>query len=230
MKTTKHTLSALFVILFTCALILTGCSGSFDAKGYTKSFLDVIAKGDYTQYASLTNSSEDDAKKEREYLLDNSVNSLLTNVTVSDETKQKISNMFETIYTKWDYEVLDAQKNEDGSYSVPVKVRKLNAFSKAFTTTIERVQERLKTIDESDEQEYNDLFYQTFAETVNENTAKNNYSTAATISVKISPSEKDKNVYEIDDDSVQALFDGLMNLDALQEDAASASSAKSSKE
>ena len=220
MKAMRNTLLTLLLV-FATALSLTGCSTSFDAKGYTQSFLDVIAKEEYTQYAKLTDSSEDDAKNERESLLEGSVSSLLTNVTVSDDTKQKISDMFNTIYKKWNYEVQDAQKNDDGSYTVPVKVKKLNAFSDAFTTTYKRVQDRVKTIDDSKEQEYYDLFYATFAEAVQETAKSDSYGDTATIDVKVSPSEKDKNVYELEEDSISALFDGLMDMDALEKEASS---------
>ena len=228
----KRILCLIFIFCFT--LTLSACSLSditkffsdFDASTYTRSFLDAICKNDYTEYAKITNSTEDEAKQEYETLLDNSVTSLLSTVTVSDETKQKIREMFHSIYSKWNYEVGEATKNDDGSFSVPVTVRQLTAFKGSLTATTKRFNERTKDSADLDDGSYYDLHYQTFIEVINETIAKGEYGDETIVQVKVVPSSSDSNVYEIDSESIAALYNAAMDLSSIQEEAASLAEAE----
>jgi hypothetical protein len=226
--------SVLCLLLIICCTITTSaCSLSditkyfsdFDARAYTESFLDLIAKNDYADYAEITDSTEDEAEQVYESLLDNSVNSLLSTITVSDDTKQQIREMFKSIYSKWSYEVGEATKNSDKSFTVPVTVHQLVAFKGALAETTSRFQKRVDNSESLSDDSYYDLYYQTFIEIVNETVSKAEYSTDTTVSVKISPTSSDSNVYEISSDSSSELFRAAMDLDTLESEASSITAA-----
>ncbi len=218
------------ILIFCCTLTMSACSlsditklfGDFDASAYTKAFLDAISKNDYTEYTKITNSTEEQAKKEYESLLDSSVNSLLSTITVSDETKQKVREMFHNIYSKWNYQVGEAVKNDDGSFNVPVTVRQLTAFKGALNETAKRFADRSKEMKSMSDSSYYDLYYQTFIEIVNDTMAKGEYAEPVTIQVVVAPTSSDSNVYEIKSTSISDLYNAAMDLDVLQKEAESA--------
>ena len=215
------------VLVFCCVVTLSACSLSditkifsdFDASAYTQAFLDAITKNEFTAYAEITNSTEDEAKKEYESLLDSSVTSLLSSITVSDETRQKIREMFHTIYSKLECKVGEATKNDDKSFTVPVTVKKLTVFKGVLKETINRFENRSKESKSMADSAYYDLYYQTFMELVNETLAKNEYGEETVVQVKVSPTASNSNVYEIQAESITALYNATMDMDALQQDA-----------
>lgn len=219
------------ILVFCCVTTLSACSLSditkifsdFDASAYTQAFLDAISKNEFTQYAEITNSTEEDAKKEYESLLDESVNSLLSTIKVSDETRQKVRDMFHDIYSKWNYSVGEAVKNDDKSFTVPVTVKKLTVFKGVLKETITRFEKRTKESTSMDDSAYYDLYYQTFIELVNETLAKNEYGDETVIQVSVSPTSSNSNIYEIKPESITALYNATMDMETLQEEAASIS-------
>lgn len=150
----------------------------------------------------------------------------MSTVTVSDETKQKIREMFHSIYSKWNYEVGEATKNDDGSFSVPVTVRQLTAFKGSLTATTKRFSERTEKAADLDDGSYYDLYYQTFIEVINETIAKGEYGEETIVQVKVAPSSSDSNVYEMDSESIAALYNAAMDLNSIQEEAASLAEAE----
>ena len=220
------------ILVFCCTITMSACSLSditkifsdFDASAYTQAFLDAISKNEFSKYAEITNSTEDEAKKEYESLLDNSVSSLLASITVSDETKQKVRDMFHTIYSKWNYSVGEAVKNDDKSFTVPVTVKKLTVFKGVLKETVSRFEKRTKESKDMNDSAYYDLYYQTFIELVNETLAKNEYGEETVIQVSVTPTTSNSNVYEIKAESITALYNATMDMEVLQEEAASISS------
>jgi hypothetical protein len=124
--------------------------------------------------------------------------------------------MFQAIYSKWSYEVGEATKNSDNSFTVPVTVHQLVAFQGALSKTTTRFKKRVDNSEALSDDSYYDLYYQTFIEIVNENVSKEEYSTDTTVSVKVSPTSSDSNVYEISADSSSELFRASMDLDTLE--------------
>lgn len=207
-------------LILCCTLTMGACSfRDFDASAYTKSFLDAISKNDFTEYAKLTDSTEEKAKQEYEQLLESSVTNLLGNITVTDETKNNIREMFHTIYSKWSYEVGEAEKNSDGSFTIPVTMRQLTAFTGALKTTAERFEKRTGKSDNLNDNDYYNLYYQTFVEAVNENVAKGTYAEPATVKVKVAPSSSNSNLYELPADSISALYSAAMDMDSINKEA-----------
>lgn len=220
------------ILVFCCTITMSACSLSdiakifsdFDASAYTQAFLDAISKNEFTEYADITNSTEEEAKKEYESLLDSSVSSLLASITVSDETKQQVRDMFHDIYSKWNYSVGEAVKNDDKSFTVPVTVKKLTVFKGVLKETVTRFEKRTKDSKNMNDSAYYDLYYQTFIELVNENLAKSKYGDETVIQVSVKPTTSNSNIYEIASESITALYNATMDMDVLQEEAASIAS------
>lgn len=220
------------ILVFCCTITMSACSLSdiakifsdFDASAYTQAFLDAISKNEFTEYADITNSTEEEAKKEYESLLDSSVSSLLASITVSDETKQQVRDMFHDIYSKWNYSVGEAVKNDDKSFTVPVTVKKLTVFKGVLKETVTRFEKRTKNSKNMNDSAYYDLYYQTFIELVNENLAKGKYGDETVVQVSVKPTTSNSNIYEIASESITALYNATMDMDVLQKEAASIAS------
>ena len=73
---------------------------------------------------------------------------------------------------------------------------------------------------------YYDLHYQTFIEVINETIAKGEYGDETIVQVKVVPSSSDSNVYEMDSESIAALYNATMDLSSIQEEAASLAEAE----
>ncbi len=223
-KKVKQTICVMLILC--CTTMMSACSlsditklfGDFDAQGYTQSFLDAIVKKDFSQYAEITNSSEETAKKEYETLLDSSVTNFLSTMTVSDATKQDVRNMFETIYSKWNYEVGEATKNDDDSFTVPVTMRQLVAFKGTLKTTQDEFTKEAKKKPNLTENEYYDLYCKVFIDAVNKNIEKGNYGEPTVVNVKVAPTAADKNVFEISQASITEMYNAAVDISILQEE------------
>lgn len=214
------------MLVLCCTVMMSACSLSditklfrdFDAQGYTQSFLDAIVKKDFSEYAEITNSSEETAKKEYETLLDSSTTNFLSAMTVSDATRQEVRTMFDTIYSKWHYEVGEATKNDDDSFTVPVTLRQLKAFTGALQTTQDEFTKEAKKKPNLTQNDYYDLYCKIFIDAVNKNIEKGNYGEPAVVNVKVAPTAADKNVFEISRDSIQQMYNAAVDASVLQEE------------
>ena len=86
----KKRLFALLCMITVVASMVTGCVTSFDATGYVKGYLDSTMKADFDEYAKLCDSEVSEVEKVYNKGIDNNVTSMLTGITVNDETKESI--------------------------------------------------------------------------------------------------------------------------------------------
>lgn len=128
MKNTKAKFSLLLLLVVVMGCTLMGC-GSFDATKYVRACLDSCFHGDFTEYKEITKASEEDVTKVYNQLIDSEVNALSAAYTVSDEQKEKFRTLFIDMYKKCKYDVGEATKNSDGSFSVPVTTYKMTVFA-----------------------------------------------------------------------------------------------------
>lgn len=124
-KKTKHTLLLIFTLMVGC--ILTGCT-DFDATRYVQSCLDATFHGEFSDYMEMTKSTETEARAAYDSLIQSEVDSLEQGYTVSDEQKEKFRGLFTDMYKLCKYEVGEAVKNDDDSFTVPVTTYKLTIF------------------------------------------------------------------------------------------------------
>ena len=140
MQAKKRILSVVLAVMV--CLGLAACGKDFDAAGYTKSVLDANYHGEYKDYAKFRNLSEDEAKAEIEDAMDAQVEAAFLGQDVSDEAKAKYREAVMGIMKLSKYEVKEAKKEDDGSYTVIVEIEPVNAFSMAndaFTEITARI-------------------------------------------------------------------------------------------
>lgn len=114
----KSLLASAVAAIFICTL--TAC-GSFDASGYVKSALDANIHGEFEEYAELVDISLEEAEQDYNANLDSALQSL-ESFDLSDEMTDKYRTLFADLMKKTKYEVGEATKNKDGSYTVPVTI------------------------------------------------------------------------------------------------------------
>ena len=101
----------------------------FDAKSYVQSSLDAYYHGDYKDYANLLEISEKDAKKEIEEDFNESIQQQfddsdnITDKGIADYAKKLVE-----VKKLAKYKVQDEKKDEDGNYTVSVKVEPSDVF------------------------------------------------------------------------------------------------------
>lgn len=213
MKTKKNTL-IVTVIMIAC--LATGCSlFSFDASGYIKACLDANMHGEFEEYAKITNSSVEDIEKLYNDFLETDL-SFLKQYNVNEEKEQQFRELFINLYKKTQYEVGEATKESDGSYTVPVTVHKMIIFKSVMETLEDDVtawaesQVSSGTTPSTDEI-YNfvlDYMYDKIAAEVDNPT----YDEPQTTSIKVS--KNSDNVYAVDQNELQSLFESLIDLEA----------------
>lgn len=123
---TKKTSLLLSIVMIAC--LVTGCAfGGFDASAYVRSCLDANLHGEFEEYAKITNSEVSDVENLYNSFLDTDL-SFLKVYNADDETQTKFRELFIKLYKNTKYEVGEATKESDGSYTVPVKVYKMDVF------------------------------------------------------------------------------------------------------
>ena len=128
-KLQKH--SFLLILTFMLGCMLTGCS-EFDASAYIQACLDANTKGEFETYAELTNSSVEDIENIYNQNIETEL-SYLQGYSMSEEQTEQFRNLFIDMYKSFKYEVGEATKNDDDSYSVPVTSYKLYVFKDIMT-------------------------------------------------------------------------------------------------
>ncbi len=126
-RVTNKKLSILLIMCLTVSFVLTGCMPSFDASGYIKACLDANTKGEFEEYAEITNSTVEEVESLYNQAIDTEM-SYIERYNVSDEKKAEFRQLFIDMYKNFKYEVGEATRNEDDSYTVPVTTYKLMIF------------------------------------------------------------------------------------------------------
>lgn len=179
---------------------LAACGKDFDAAGYTKSVLDANYHGKYADYAKFRDLSEEEARAEIEEGMDAQVDSAFAGQSISDEAKEKYKKAVIGIMGLSKYEVKEAEKQEDGSYTVKVEIEPVDAFSTA-NNAIEKISKKYqkKGKDLTDANVLVDILVDALNRGVNNNT----YGEPQTVEVKVVQDEG--NVYGIGEDEISAL-------------------------
>lgn len=216
--------SRIFMPLFLLVLMfsLTGCFGeSFDASRYVKGCLDASTKGVFEDYIATTNETEEQAKKEYEENIENELKSITGTVSMDEKQQEEWRTLFKDIYSKYKYEVGEAVKGDDMSFTVPVKTYRLQIFKTAYDETQEKLAADLEKMlkkknaktPSNDElmQMYLDYMKTAFQEKV----ANPEYAEEETVNVTVKVNHS-TNEYEIDQASVKSLFDAMDDSDNMQ--------------
>ena len=166
-------------------LVLSACSRQldFDAKSYVQSSLDAYYHGDYKDYANLLEISEKDAKKEIEEDFNESIQQQfdysdnITDKGIADYAKKLVE-----VKKLAKYKVQDEKKDEDGTYTVSVKVEPSDVFQTLQQSSAEVSKEKIvQGMKETDP----GVFASVLTESVQKSIDKNSYGDSVTVTVKV---------------------------------------------
>ena len=166
-------------------LVLSACSRqpAFDAKSYVQSSLDAYYHGDYKDYANLLEISEKDAKKEIEEDFNESIQQQfddsdnITDKGIADYAKKLVE-----VKKLAKYKVQDEKKDEDGNYTVSVKVEPSDVFQTLQQSSAEVSKEKIaQGMKETDP----GVFASVLTESVQKSIDKNSYGEPVTVTVKV---------------------------------------------
>ena len=166
-------------------ILLSACSRQpdFDAKSYVQSSLDAHYHGEYKDYANLLEISEKDAKKEIEEDFNESIQQQfddsdnITDKGIADYAKKLVE-----VKKLAKYKVQDEKKDEDGNYTVSVKVEPSDVFQTLQQSSAEVSKEKIaQGMKETDP----GVFASVLTESVQKSIDKNSYGAPVTVTVKV---------------------------------------------
>lgn len=198
MQAKKRILAAILAAMV--CLGLAACGKDFDAAGYTKSVLDANYHGEYKDYAKFRNLSEDEAKAEIEDAMDAQVEAAFLGQGVSDEAKAKYKTAVMGIMKLSKYEVKEAKKEDDGSYTVTVEVEPVNAFSMA-NDAFEEI--GTQYVNDGKDMSNVDVIVDALVEAIDKAVAENTY--GEKVSMELHVTADADNVYGIEESEVTEL-------------------------
>ena len=168
-----------------CAVILSACSKQpdFDSKSYVQSSLDAYYHGDYKDYANLLEISEKDAKKEIEEDFNESIQQqFASSDNITDEEIAAYTEKMAEVKKLAKYKVQDEKKDEDGNYTVSVKIEPSDVFQTLQQSSAEvskgKIAQGMKETDPG-------VFASVLTESVQKSIDKNSYGTPVTVTVKV---------------------------------------------
>ena len=207
----KKYISTLLGILLCVSLV--GCSLGFDASAYVKACLDATTKGEVTEYAKITNTSEEDALATYNDIIESELKAL-ENYQITDEQKEKFRTLFQDMYKNFSYEVGEATKNSDGSYTVPVTTKKLVAFDTLAADSQSYITDYAKSHSSATTDELYKAIYDYMYDEISANIKEAKYDGSETINVQVT--RTDDNKYTISEDSIEGLLSSMVDAENLQ--------------
>ena len=173
------------IMIAMCAVILSACSKQpdFDAKFYVQSSLDAYYHGDYKDYANLLEISEKDAKKEIEEDFNESIQQQFDDSdNITDKGIADYAEKLTEVKKLAKYKVQDEKKDEDGNYTVSVKVEPSDVFQTLQQSSAEVSKEKIaQGMKETDP----GVFASVLTESVQKSIDKNSYGAPVTVTVKV---------------------------------------------
>ena len=167
------------------SIMLSACSKQpdFDAKSYVQSSLDAYYHGDYKDYANLLEISEKDAKKEIEEDFNESIQQQFDDSdNITDKGIADYAEKLTEVKKLAKYKVQDEKKDEDGNYTVSVKVEPSDVFQTLQQSSAEVSKEKIaQGMKETDP----GVFASVLTESVQKSIDKNSYGAPVTVTVKV---------------------------------------------
>ena len=213
----KRTVTIL--LLFTMTITLTGCGADFDASGYITACLDANAHGEFAAYAEITQTSEDEVAKMYNDMLDQEI-SYLDAYNISDEKKESFRQLFVELYKNFKYEVGEAVKNDDGSFSVPVTTYKLMVFkdimAEGETYMTDYVQQEIDAGRTPTEADIYGVAVDFMYDSISKNLKALEYDEPVTTNVTVGPTSSDSKIYSISQTDLQSLLESMVDIENAQ--------------
>lgn len=192
--------------------VLTGCGADFDASAYVKACLDANVHGECAEYAKITDTEESEIQSQHEAVIDQEM-AMLDVFQIDEAKKGEFRELFVNLYNSCKYEVGEAVKNDDGTFTVPVTVYQLKAFGDLTEEAQAYMQEYYQQeTDAGNTPSQEDLY----AEMVNyiydrlsENMSTPEYGEGEVKNVKVGPTASNSRIYEINTEDLQNLMYSL---------------------
>ena len=159
-----------YVAIFGTAMLCVGFSAcskqsDFDAQAYVKSSLDAEYHGTYADYANLMEISED-----------------VSSDNITEEEIAAYTEKMAEVKKVAKYKVQDEKKDEDGNYTVSVKVEPSDVFQTLQQSSAEVSKEKIaQGMKETDP----GVFASVLTESVQKSIDKNSYGDPVTVTVKV---------------------------------------------
>lgn len=221
MKYVAHKkLSVLLIMCLAVSFVLTGCMPKFDASGYIKACLDANTKGEFEAYAEITGSTVEEVESLYNQAIDTEMQ-YIDGYNVSEEKKEDFRQLFMDIYKSFKYEVGEAIRNDDNSYTVPVTTYKLTIFDGIMTEGEEYLINyaqaevdagRTPTQAQLETEAINFMY-----DAMKENFSNLQYADPVTTNITVSPSKQGSTiVYSADTYQLQALIESMVDIENAQ--------------
>lgn len=218
MKNTKK-ISILFLLTCMMAVLTTGCGLDFDASGYVQACLDANTHGEFEAYAEITNTSLEEVEQQFNERMDDEI-AYLDAYHIDQDRKDKFRTLFTDMYGSFKYEVGEAVKNDDGSYSVPVTTYKLMVFKDILnaveTYMMDYAQKEIDAGRTPTENEIYTVAADFMYDYISQNLEALEYEEGVSTTVTVAPTSSDSRVYSVDPYKLQALLEDLVDIENAQ--------------
>ena len=183
MKNLQKYLMILGTIMLSIGISACSKQPDFDAKSYVQSSLDAYYHGEYKDYANLLELSEKDAKKEIEEDFNESIQQQFNDSdNITDKGIADYAEKLTEVKKLAKYKVQDEKKDEDGNYTVSVKVELSDVFQTLQQSSAEVSKEKIaQGMKETDP----GVFASVLTESVQKSIDKNSYGAPVTVTVKV---------------------------------------------
>lgn len=184
-------------------LMLSACSKQpdFNAKSYVQSSLDAEYHREYADYANLMEISEEDVKKQVEEDFNESIRQqFASSDNITEEEIAAYTEKMAEVKKLAKYKVQDEKKDEDGNYTVSVKVEPSDVFQTLQQSSAEVSKEKIaQGMKETDP----GVFASVLTESVQKSLEKNSY--GKTVTVKVSVEKDNSGKYGLSDTEMNKL-------------------------
>ena len=163
---------------------LTACSSpkDFNAKSYVQSSLDAEYHREYTDYANLMEISEDVKKQVEEDFNESIRQQFASSDNITEEEIAAYTEKMAEVKKLAKYKVQDEKKDEDGNYTISVKVEPSDVFQTLQQSSAEVSKEKIaQGMKETDP----GVFASVLTESVQKSIDKNSYGAPVTVTVKV---------------------------------------------
>ena len=183
MKNLQKYLMILGTIMLSIGISACSKQPDFDAKSYVQSSLDAYYHGEYKDYANLLEISEKDAKKEIEEDFNESIQKQFDDSdNITDKGIADYAEKLTEVKKLAKYKVQDEKKDEDGNYTVSVKVEPSDVFQTLQQSSAEVSKEKIaQGMKETDP----GVFASVLTESVQKSIDKKSYGEPVSVTVKV---------------------------------------------
>ncbi len=217
--------TALLLLALT-AVSLSACSSSkedavsgpavqLDTQAeYVKAYLDALCQEDYEAYAKACSIPVSEVKEDGPEYIKSIIENEFTYIP-SDAMVTAFAGTLQKLFAKCSYTVKPSTQNDDGSYSVPVSIRKFNVFKTALEKADKDYNEWKKgQSGDMDADVMTDKFFEFITKYCEEEMKSPQYAGEETVTVTLTVSDEDEGVYSYGEDDIDLLLYGLMDLSA----------------